>query len=157
MHCIEQRTSKQARCSCHTLQGLSQATSLSMCLTNSLNCSFDWVLTLNSDSVYITLIVTARIWSSWDYTGTVSLTRKKYLQSHTQDIRSKRRMGTVLPRCHAPFLSKHLGHQLPDYSAFFFIRKSSECLGNKGMSVYARLLGEFLTNGQDRKCMHVFV
>lgn len=138
-----------------TPQGLSQATSLPMCLTNSFNCSFDWVLTLNSDSVYNTLIITARIWSSQDYTGRVSLGRKKYLRSHTQDIRSKRWMGTVLPCCHAPFLSK--GHQLPDQSAFFRITKSSECLGNKGMRVCVRLTGEFLTNGQDRKCMHVFV
>ena len=155
MHCIEQRTSKQARCSCHTLQGLSQATSLSMCLTNSLNCTFNWVLTLNSDFVYITLTITDRIWSSWDYTGTVSLTREKYLQSHTRDIRSKRQMGTVLPCCHAPFLSK--GHQLPDHSAFFLITKSSECLGNKGVSVCVKLVGKFLTNAQDRKRMHIFV
>lgn len=157
MHGIEQRTSKQARCSCHTLQSLSQATSPSMCLTNSLNCSFERVLTLNSDSFYITLIVTARIRSSWDYTGTGSLMREKRLQSHSRDIRGKRWMGRALPCCHAPFLSKHLAPQLPHHPACFLITKSAECLGNKGTSVCLRLVGKFLTNGQNRKCMRVFV
>lgn len=52
-----------------TLQGLSQAMGLSMCLTNSFSCSFSWVLTWNSDSVGITFIATARIWSFLDYIG----------------------------------------------------------------------------------------
>lgn len=60
---------REQACSCHTLQGLSQAMGLSMCLTNSFSCSFSWVLTWNSDSVGIAFIATARIWSFLDYIG----------------------------------------------------------------------------------------
>jgi len=125
MRCTEQRTSKHdaavtLRKACHSQQVCPCAS-----LTPWTAASAE-LRTLNSDSVYLTLIVTARVWSSRDYTGTVSLTREKYLQPHTQDARSKRWMGTVLP-----FVPKHLGHQLPHHSAFFLLIKSSERLGNQ--------------------------